>query len=111
MSNVFSIEPEGMTRAWPIVPLISRKTRPTQNQAMTSRCSFCASEAFGSSSFLTVGLSDFFARLLFALQFSLHVPPSLASPQERRPSSCVRRVRGVAVAASLRTSSCTRSVG
>src|SRR5215467_665970 len=37
MSSVFSIEPEGMTRAWPMAPLISRKTSPTQNQAMTSR--------------------------------------------------------------------------
>src|SRR6266849_288811 len=34
---VFSIEPEGMTRACPIVPLISRKARPTQNHAMISR--------------------------------------------------------------------------
>src|SRR5260370_10974073 len=37
MSSVFSIEPEGMTRAWPIVPLMRRNTRPTQNHAITSR--------------------------------------------------------------------------
>src|ERR1700675_4420231 len=35
-SRVFSIEPEGMTRACPRVPLTSRKIRPTQNQAMIS---------------------------------------------------------------------------
>src|SRR5258708_13718827 len=37
MSRVFSIEPEGITRAWPIVPLMRRKTRPTQNHAIISR--------------------------------------------------------------------------
>jgi len=31
------MEPEGMTRAWPMVPLMRRKARPTQNQAMISR--------------------------------------------------------------------------
>src|ERR1051325_5783727 len=40
MSSVFSIEPDGMTRAWPMAPLMSRKTRPTQNHAMTSRWIF-----------------------------------------------------------------------
>src|SRR5690349_14705435 len=40
MSSVFSIEPEGITRAWPMAPLMSRKTRPTQNHAMTSRWIF-----------------------------------------------------------------------
>ena len=37
MSRVFSMEPEGMTRAWPIVPLTNRKMRPTQNHASISR--------------------------------------------------------------------------
>jgi len=32
-----SIEPEGITRAWPIVPLMRRNARPTQNHAMISR--------------------------------------------------------------------------
>src|SRR5215475_910546 len=36
ISRVFSMEAEGMTRACPIAPLISRNTRPTQNQASTS---------------------------------------------------------------------------
>src|SRR5262250_153842 len=40
MSSVFSMDPEGMTRAWPMVPLISRKASATQNQAMISRRSF-----------------------------------------------------------------------
>src|SRR4029077_21208065 len=41
MSRVFSMEPEGITRAWPMVPLISKNTSATQNQAMISRCTFC----------------------------------------------------------------------
>src|SRR5437762_2838012 len=51
MSSVFSIEPEGMTRAWPIVPLMSRKTRPTQNQAIISRWIFVFTGKFASSCF------------------------------------------------------------
>src|ERR1700730_809474 len=38
MSRVFSMEPDGITRAWPMVPLMSIKASATQNQAMTSRC-------------------------------------------------------------------------
>src|SRR5260370_26754467 len=49
MSRVFSIEPEGMTRAWPIVPLMSRKARPTQNQAMISRWILVFTGTFASS--------------------------------------------------------------
>src|SRR5580658_5632219 len=49
MRSVFSIEPEGMTRAWPIVPLISRKARPTQNHASTSRCTRLPMGSLGSS--------------------------------------------------------------
>src|SRR5580765_7774661 len=51
MSKVFSIEPEGMTRAWPIAPLISRKTRPTQNQANISRRMVCLTVSFFASDF------------------------------------------------------------
>src|SRR5277367_1089129 len=51
MSRVFSMEPEGMTRAWPMVPLMSRKTRATQNQAMTSRCTRWPMGSLGSSGF------------------------------------------------------------
>src|SRR5208283_2927056 len=36
ISSVFSMEPEGITRAWPIVPLISRKARMTQTHATIS---------------------------------------------------------------------------
>src|SRR6266849_4928325 len=51
MSSVFSIEPEGMTRAWPIVPLISKKARPTQNHAMISRCILVFTGTLASSCF------------------------------------------------------------
>src|SRR5450755_2085539 len=37
ISSVFSIEPEGITRACPIVPLISMNANATQNHAMISR--------------------------------------------------------------------------
>src|SRR5580700_1567008 len=52
MRSVFSIEPEGITRAWPIVPLIRRKARPTQNQARASRCTRLPMGSLGSSAFL-----------------------------------------------------------
>src|SRR5215467_98382 len=47
MRSVSSMEPDGMTRAWPMAPLISRKTRPTQNHAMISRRIFCSVVSFG----------------------------------------------------------------
>src|SRR5579864_8870721 len=53
MSSVFSIEPEGMTRACPIAPLISRKTSPTQNQEITSRRILAFTGAFSSFFFLS----------------------------------------------------------
>ena len=40
------MDPEGITRAWPIAPLISRKTSPTQNQAIISRRTFCSTVRF-----------------------------------------------------------------
>src|SRR5205807_1746949 len=64
MSRVFSMEPEGMTRAWPMVPLISRNTSPTQNQAITSRWTFVLIGRFA---------SGFFAFSGFALSaFTMH---------------------------------------
>ena len=36
INNVFSIDPEGITRAWPSVPLISMNARITQNHAIIS---------------------------------------------------------------------------
>src|SRR6266849_8050434 len=56
MSSVFSIEPDGITRAWPMVPLIRMNTSPTQNHAMISRWIFvptgtCASCFFFLSAF------------------------------------------------------------
>src|SRR5579859_1682869 len=59
MRSVFSMEPEGITRAWPIVPLISKKTSATQNQAMISCCTFWPTGTLrGCSSLLRFG-SDF----------------------------------------------------
>src|SRR5437899_2079901 len=64
MIRVFSMEPEGMTRAWPMVPLISRNTSPTQNQAITSRWTFVLIGRFA---------SGFFAFSGFALSaFTMH---------------------------------------
>src|SRR5580704_1688614 len=57
MRRVFSIEPEGMTRACPMVPLMRRKARPTQNQAMTSRCTRWAMGSLGSSIALLAALT------------------------------------------------------
>src|SRR5712692_6059372 len=56
---MFSIVPEGMTRACPIVPLISRKARPTQNHAMISRWILVFTGRFGSSCF------SFFSAFMF----------------------------------------------
>src|SRR5215469_12869475 len=64
MSRVFSMEPEGITRAWPMVPLMSKNTSPTQNQAITSRWTF-----------VLIGrlASDFFGFSVFALSaFTMH---------------------------------------
>src|ERR1700722_3835245 len=36
-SRVFSIDPEGITRACPTAPLINKNARPTQNHATISR--------------------------------------------------------------------------
>src|SRR5689334_14051319 len=67
MSRVFCIEPEGMTRAWPMAPLISKKTSPTQNQAMTSRWIFVFTGTFASAFF------DFSVFSLFSLSaFTMH---------------------------------------
>src|SRR6266566_7295514 len=64
ISRVFSMEPEGMTRACPMVPLISRNTSPTQNQAITSRWTFVLIGTFA---------SGFFAFSVFALSaFTMH---------------------------------------
>src|SRR6266849_7272169 len=59
MSRVFSMEPEGITRAWPMVPLISMKARATQNQAMISRWTRWPTGRFASVSFSLVLASAF----------------------------------------------------
>src|SRR6266446_7621420 len=62
MSSVFSMEPEGITRACPIVPLISKNTSATQNQAMISRCTFCPTGTLGCASFLGLRSAFMFHR-------------------------------------------------
>src|ERR1700722_4101662 len=56
MRRVFSIEPDGMTRACPMGPLISRKASPTQNQSSTSRWTRWPMGSLGSSIFLPEAL-------------------------------------------------------
>src|SRR5580692_4973033 len=56
MRSVFSIEPDGITRAWPMVPLISRNASPTQNQASASRCTRLPMGSLDSSAFSPVSL-------------------------------------------------------
>src|SRR5580658_4547656 len=52
MRRVSSMEPEGMTRAWPMVPLMRRNASPTQNQARASRRTRVPMGSLGSSVFL-----------------------------------------------------------
>src|ERR1700740_2693607 len=57
ISSVFSIEPEGITRACPSVPLINRNARITQNQAITSlftRALIGTAASFASSFFVFI---------------------------------------------------------
>src|ERR1700676_4021867 len=68
MSRVFSMEPEGMTRAWPRVPLMSMKARMTQNQAMISLLTLALMEA--SDSFAGAPLLVF---TLIASAFTNHL--------------------------------------
>src|SRR5260221_9738967 len=58
MSSVFSMELEGMTRAWPMAPLMRRKTRPTQNHAMISRRIFCSVVSFSCGFFEDDAFTD-----------------------------------------------------
>src|SRR5216684_1706492 len=62
MSRVFSLEPEGITRAWPMVPLMSKNPSATQNQAMISRCTFCPTGTLGCASLLGLGSAFMFHR-------------------------------------------------
>src|SRR5712664_2171585 len=56
------MEPEGITRACPMVPLMSKNTSATQNQAMTSRCTRCPTGTLGCASFLGLGSAFMFHR-------------------------------------------------
>src|SRR5215475_12153322 len=48
MSSVFCMEAEGITRAWPTVPLTRSRIRMTQNHAIASRRTFCCVVRFSS---------------------------------------------------------------
>src|SRR5271168_3200507 len=61
-SRVFSMEPEGITRACPSVPLINRNMRMTHIQAMISRWMRCRRERV-STGLLFSGLLDFIVHL------------------------------------------------
>src|SRR5258707_7194111 len=56
------MEPEGITRACPMVPLMSKNASPPQNQAMTSRCTRCPTGTLGCASFLGLGSAFMFHR-------------------------------------------------
>src|SRR5580704_247069 len=90
--RVFSIEPEGMTRAWPMVPLIRRKASPTQNQARTSRWTRWPIGSLGSSAALL-------ATLPTSLPVSLAIGFSVTSAFtfHRHRSLDMRVVRYVAI--------------
>src|ERR1700731_1600864 len=62
ISSVFSIEPEGITRAWPIVPLISRNTSATQNHAMISCWTRCPTGTLACTSLFFLASAFMFHR-------------------------------------------------
>ena len=68
MSSVFSMEPEGITRAWPSVPLMSMKARMTQNQAMISLLTLALMEASDS-----LAGAPFLVFTLIASAFTIHL--------------------------------------
>src|SRR5271165_5115717 len=65
ISSVFSIDPEGITRACPSVPLTSKNTRTTQNHAIISCFTRVPSGYFASG-------APFFFTDLLALVFTFH---------------------------------------
>src|SRR5712664_3644108 len=84
MSKVFSIEPEGITRAWPMVPLISKKTSATQNHAMTSRCTRWPIGTLGCASLVRLASAFMFHRhgmlaILIFTRVAAHCFPYFAS--------------------------------
>src|SRR5260370_34098003 len=77
------MEPDGITRAWPIVPLMSRKTSATQNHAMISRCIRVPTGTLGCVSLLRLASAFMFHRhWMFDWTFTrvaVHVVPGLAT--------------------------------
>src|SRR5271163_2846232 len=70
-SRVFSMEPEGITRAWPSVPLINRNMRMTHIQAITSRWMRLRRESV-SSVFSVCGFTVFILPL--HVHYTLYTP-------------------------------------
>src|SRR5690242_5287923 len=71
MSSVPSMEAEGITRAWTIVPVIRKKARATQTQESNSRTRICrnvldlaAGESFGVSATAASGTAETLASTL-----------------------------------------------
>src|SRR5215470_11978289 len=64
------MDSDGMTRAWPTAPLMSSTARTTQNQATTSRHTFCSLESGGSMFLLDFASGAFCLR--FFLTFTFH---------------------------------------
>src|SRR6266436_5611064 len=92
MRSVFSIEPEGMTRAWPIVPLIRRKASPTQNQAITSRFTRWAMGSLGSAMALLAALTvSLPATLPISLSLGFSVASAFTFHRHRSFEKCVVR--------------------
>src|SRR2546428_2290240 len=87
MSRVLSMEPERMTRAWLMATLMSRKTRPTQNQAIISRWIFVFTGTFASGFFFFSAFTLHHHRPLCGPEFTFHCS---------RRSGCLPVGRGLA---------------
>src|ERR1700756_1789095 len=72
-SKVFCMDSEGITRAWPTAPLMSRNTKPTQNHATTSRQTFCS--IVSSGCFLLSGGFLLCSFLYFTFHHHGHISP------------------------------------
>src|ERR1700684_4222092 len=78
ISKVFSMEPDGITRACPIVPLISRNARPTQNHAIISRWIFVPTATCVTSCFLLLSAFTFHHHRPFYCEFISGIPVQVA---------------------------------
>src|SRR5690348_8767730 len=93
-----------MTRAWPMVPLMSKKARPTQNHARASRCVRLASGSLGSAAALdfAADFADFFSAASaagFSLRSAFTFHRNGSFERSEVGGAAVGGVRNVAVAA------------